>query len=171
MADPGKAGTGGGLRYITEEPTATMVNQELSYSCQAACARQLLSDAGVQISEKQLLAKMGYVDGYGTTAAGTAAVLDELHPRLGYAGGAVDPEGASILFNRDPWIASLRTDRGTIHTVIVDNLEGDVVQVRDPWGQSGPGSGTGSQATIMLNDFMEHWHWALNNGVFPNRLK
>ncbi len=33
------------------------------------------------------------------------------------------------------------------------------------------GSGTGTQATIKLSDFTEHWHWALNNVVFPNRLK
>ncbi len=81
------------------------------------------------------------------------------------------PEAAKILFLRDPWIASLKTDRGTVHAVIVDKLEGDVVHLRDPWGLSGPGSGTGTQATIELSDFIEHWHWAMNNVVFPNRLK
>jgi hypothetical protein len=148
-----------------------MVNQELSHSCQAACARQLLKDTGVSISEQDLLARIGYIDGYGTTSAGTAAALDELHPGLGYAGGAVAPEAADVLFRRDPWIASLRTDRGTIHAVIVDRLEEEVVHVRDPWGLSGLGSGTGTEATIRLSDFLEYWHWALNNAVFPVRHK
>jgi predicted double-glycine peptidase len=171
MAGTNQVGTGGGLRYITEEVTPNMVNQEQSHSCQAACARQLLKDAGVNLSEAEVLDKIGYLEGWGTTAEGTARVLEELHPRLGYAGGAVDPETAALLFQRDPWIASLKTERGTVHAVIVDKLEGDLVHVRDPWGPSGPGSGTGTQATIRLSDFMEHWHWAINNVVFPNRLK
>jgi len=170
-AEPQKGGTGGGLRYLTEEATPDMVNQEQSHSCQAACARQLLKDAGMDISEPELLGRIGYLEEWGTTTAGTAGALDELHPRLGYAGGAVDPAVAAILFQRDPWIASLRTDRGTVHAVIVDGLDGDVVRVRDPWGLTGPGSGTGTRATIKLTNFMEHWHWALNNVVFPNRRK
>lgn len=171
MAETKRGGTGGGLRYITEEPTPNMINQEQSHSCQAACARQLLKDADVNLSEAEVLGKIGYYEGWGTTAERTAQMLDELHPRLGYAGGAVDPESAAILFRGDSWIASLKTDYGTVHAVIVDRLEGDIVHVRDPWGLSGPGSGTGTQATIKLSDFMEHWHWAINNVVFPNRLK
>jgi hypothetical protein len=130
-----KIGTGGGLRYITEEATPNMVNQEQSHSCQAACARQLLHDAGVQISEAELLAKIGYIEEWGTTSAGTAKALDDLHPRLGFAGGAVGPDAVPVLFKKVPWVASL------------------------------------TQAIIKLSDFMEHWHWAINNAVFPNRLK
>ena len=126
-------GTGGGLRYITEEPTPEMVNQELSHSCQAACARQLLKDAGVLVSEEDLLSRIGYLEGWGTTADATGRALDSLHPRLGYSGGPVDPASSAILFRRDPWIASLRTDQGTVHAVIVDSLRDDVVHVRDPW--------------------------------------
>jgi predicted double-glycine peptidase len=168
---PEGAGTGGGLRYITEVATLSMVAQEQPCSCQAACARQLLKEAGVDVSEAELLEKIGYLEGWGTTSGETARALDELHPRLGFAGGAVDPETVAILFKRTPWIASLKTDRGTIHAVIVDRLEDDVVHVRDPWGISGLGSGPGSQATIKLSDFLDHWQGALNNAVFPNRLK
>src|SRR5438034_10401916 len=103
VAGTKRAGTGGGLRYLTEEATPNMVNQEQFHSCQAACARQLLKDAGVKVSEAELLGKIGYLEGWGTTAEGTARVLDELHPQLGYAGGAVDPEAAATLFKRDPW--------------------------------------------------------------------
>ncbi len=117
------------------------------------------------------MVRIGYTEGWGTTAPGTAAVLDDLHPRLGYVGGSVDPEAIKVLFQRDPWIASLRTVRGTVHAVIVDNLEGVIVHVRDPWGLTGPGSGTGTRATINLSDFLEHWHWGVNNAVFPNRRK
>ena len=164
-------GTGGGLRYITEESSIDVVNQEYSYSCQAACARQLLRDAGVSISEDELLDVSGYIEDYGTTAECTAPVLDGLHPRLGYKGGTVSREDAAILFRRDPWIASLKTYHGTVHAVIVDALEGTIVHVRDPWGLAGPGSGSGSKATMLLNDFLEHWHWSLYKAVFPNRRK
>ncbi len=62
-------------------------------------------------------------------------------------------------------------DLRSVPFVRVDRLEGDLVCVRDPWGLFGPGSGTGTQATIKLSDFMDHWHWAINNVVFPNRVK
>ena len=79
------AGTGGGLRYITERPTAGMVSQQLSHSCQAACARQLLKDAGVHVSEAEILDKIGYLEEWGTTSSSVARALDELHPRLGFS--------------------------------------------------------------------------------------
>jgi len=165
------AGTGGGLRYLSEHSTPGMVCQELSHSCQVACARQLLRDAGLEVSEKELLDQIGYLESYGTISAATAEILTNLHPRLAFAGGAVDPDSVEILFRGPAWIASLRTDRGTIHTVIVDKIEGGVVHVRDPWGTSGPGSGIGTQATINLADFLDHWHWAINNAVIPVRSK
>ena len=111
----GTPGTGGGLRYLTEDAAPDMVNQEQSHSCQAACARQLLRDAGIDLSEAELLAKIGYIKGWGTTVDSTARALDELHPRLGYAGGVAEEEKLPILFRRDPWIASLKTYRGTVH--------------------------------------------------------
>lgn len=165
------AGTGGGLRYLTEYPTPEMVCQELSHSCQAACARQLLRDAGVEVSEKELIDQIGYLESFGTTSERTAEVLTNRHPRFAFAGGAVDPDSIDILFKGQPWIASLRTDRSTIHAVIVDRIEGEVVHVRDPWGISGPGSGAGTHATIKFADFLAHWHWAINNAVFPSRLR
>lgn len=118
-----------------------------------------------------MLAIIGYHEGYGTTAERTATVLSELHPKLDYDGGSVSEEGLAILFARDPWIASVRTDRRSVHAVLVDRLAGDILHVRDPWGLVGPGSGTGTVATIKLADFLYHWHWALNKAVIPIRRK
>jgi predicted double-glycine peptidase len=166
-----KPGTGGGLRYLTEEALPSMVNQEQSHSCQAACARQLLRDAGIDISEADLLAKIGYYEGIGTLAKPTAAILSKLHPKLIYEGGEIPQEALAVLFKRDPWIVILRTERGQMHAVVVDGLDGDTVHVRDPWGLEGPGSGTGTKATMQLNDFLEHWHWGYYTAVFPNSQK
>jgi hypothetical protein len=49
-------------------------------------------------------------------------------------------------------MASLKTQHGTVHAVIVDRLEGETVYVRDPWRLTGPGSGIGTTATIKLAD-------------------
>lgn len=164
-------GTGGGLRYVAEEADPSMVSQEQGFSCQIACARQLLKDAGVEISEADLTAEIGYLEGYGSLAAPTGKALDNLHPRLRYLAGPIEPEMLTILVKRDPWIASLATEHGTIHAVIVDKLEGDILHVRDPWGPSGPGSETGTRATIRIGDFLQHWDLALNYAVFPHRIK
>lgn len=169
--DQDQTGTGGGLRYVTETADPNMVIQELPYSCQIACAFQLLKDAGIKTSEADLVAEIGYIDGWGSSASSTAKALDGLHPRLGYRGGAVDAVNLAILLKRDPWIASLMTDQGTVHAVIVDGLEDELVQVRDPWGVSGPGSESGTRATIRIGDFLAYWDGALYNAVFPDRIK
>ncbi len=171
VVDAERAGSGGGIPYVSEVPCAEMFNQQRAHSCQVACARQLLADAGVIVSEEDLLSRIGIIEGWGTSVGRTAEVLDELHPNLGYAGGSVDPDWIKVFFKRDPWIAVLRTLHGTLHAVVVDRLEGDLVHLRDPWGTSGPGSGCGSHATIRLADFRAHWTWGYHNAVTPNRRK
>ena len=165
------SGTGGGLQYIDEVPSLSMANQEINDSCTVACARQLLKDASLDFGEPDLIARIGVVEGFGSTADIAASVLDELHPRLGYTTGSVDPSAIGILCRRDSWIAFLRTHRGTIHSVIVDGWNGNTITLRDPWGISGPGSGSGTRATIDRVDFLDHWHWALNIAIYPCRLK
>jgi predicted double-glycine peptidase len=171
MADA-TSGTGGGLRYITEEPTADMVNQALPFSCVVACVRQLLRDAGVAVSEAELIDRIGVMEGEGSTPGPAGVALTALHPRLRYQGGAVDPDAdLPVLFRRDPWIAFVGTDHGSIHSVIVDRLESDTVHVRDPWGLRGPGSGSGTRATLALEDFKYVWWRALHTVVIPIAVK
>src|SRR5215211_6673915 len=110
MADT-TSGTGGGLRYITEEPTDGMVNQESPYSCVVACVRQLLRDAVVEASEADLFEDIGLIDGVGSSAGPAAVCLSARHPRLTYVGGALNDGQLPVLFRRDPWIAFLETDR------------------------------------------------------------
>lgn len=169
----GHIGTGGGLRYLTEVADPRMVCQELSHSCQVACVRQILRDAGIEISEAELRLRAGYVTGFGTASEFAAQVLDELHPTLGYNGGVLlDAErNVEILFGRDPWIASVLTDYGSIHAVIVDGREDDVVHLRDPWGVAGFGAESGSRSTILIADFMNHWDATSNLCVNPTRRK
>jgi len=170
-ADAETSGTGGGLRYLTEEACPDVVAQEQSHSCQVACARQLLIDAGVTMTETELAERIGVVEGWGSTANSTALGLTELHPELDYNGGVVMEQFHSVLFRRDPWIATLRTDGGRFHAVIVDKLDGDIVFLRDPWGPLGLGSDCGSKATIRLSEFMAHWDAANNHAAFPFRRK
>ena len=164
---PAWSGTGGGLPYLKEQATSLMVNQQLRQSCQVACARQLLLDEGINVLEDVLRNEIGYLEDFGTTAADTARVLSALHPRLDYAGGAVEPDDLARLFLRCPWIATLRTYHGSHHAVIVDKLEGNIVHVRDPWGLAGIGSATGTRASMTLDAFREHWRRAIHNAVVP----
>lgn len=170
MADT-TSGTGGGLRYVTEEPAADMVNQGLPLSCVIACVRQLLRDAETELSEAELIEQIGILEGVGSTAESAATVLSERHPRLRYVGGSLDDDKLAIFFRRDPWIAFVKTDFGAVHSVIVDRSEDELVYVRDPWGLAGPGSGTGTRATLTLADFRLHWGGAIFNGVVPNAIK
>jgi hypothetical protein len=166
------SGSGGGLRYVTEAPTTDMVNQEGLYSCVVACARQLLRDAGAEHSEAELAERIGVMEGTGSTPGPAGTTLSDLHPRLSYLGGSVDPEAdLPVLFRRDPWIAYVRTDFGRLHAVIVDGLFDELVHVRDPWGLTGPGSGTGTRATLSVSDFRTHWHGSFHTAVIPVAVK
>src|SRR5262249_34748567 len=144
-ADTRASGIGGGLGYTSEAPLLSMTNQEHPCSCTAACARQLLLDAGVDVPESVLRQQMRLHPTLGITADNAGLVLNALHPRLRYDGGGVDPSSLGTLVRRDPFIAYLHTDAGTTHSIIVDKLEGNLLHVRDPWGVAGPGSGSGTQ--------------------------
>jgi hypothetical protein len=161
------AGIGGGLRYIREVASSRMVNQEHTFSCVIACARQLLRDAGEDASEAELIESIGVREGFGSELESAAAVLSERHPRLTYVAGSIDPDAVAELVRRDPWIARVKTLSGRYHTVIVDGLREDILTVRDPWGLSGPGSGSGTVATILLDHFREHWRFGIHEAIVP----
>jgi hypothetical protein len=61
----------------------------------------------------------------------------------------------------------VKTLPGRYHTVIVDGLREDILTVRDPWGLSGPGSGSGTEATILLDQFLEHWRFGIHEAIIP----
>lgn len=161
------AGVGGGLRYIREDPSTRMVNQEHPFSRVVACTRQLLRDAGGEFSERELIERIGIREGFGSELEQAAAVLSELHPRLLYAAGSVDPDAVQQLVRRDSWIARVKTLSGRYHTIIIDGMRGDTLSVRDPWGLTGPDSGTGTEATIRLDDFLEHWRFGIHEAIIP----
>jgi len=165
------AGTGGGLRYSSEQAISMMVNQETAATCVVACVRQLLIDEGVTISETTLADVVGVLADEGSTADSAARTLSELHPRLSFVGGALSFDQLPIFFRRDPWIAFLRTDHGRVHSIIVDGCDEAFVRLRDPWGLTGPGSGDGVRATMELDLFQSRWRATFCNGVVPNRIK
>jgi hypothetical protein len=84
-----------------------------------------------------------------------------------YVAGSIDPEVVAELVRRDPWIARVKTLSGRYHTVIVDALRDDILTVRDPWGLSGPGTGSGTEATIRLDDFLQHWRFGIHQAIVP----
>ncbi|MBY0228342.1 MAG: hypothetical protein K2W96_03585 [Gemmataceae bacterium] len=137
----------------------------------AACARQLLLDAGVEVPEGRIIERAGLIDGIGMFADRVAEALTTEHPRWHFDGGAISPAALDWLMHRGAWIANLRTARGTVHAVIVDKEEGGIVHVRDPWGVKGPGSGCGTKATMRRADIQVAWDMALDKVVFAAREK
>jgi len=168
-ADAETSGTGGGLRYLTEEACPDVVAQEQSHSCQVACARQLLIDAGVTMTETELAERIEYHEGSGTDAKDIAALLTRLHPNDRFMGGTIEPEFLESVTGVAPWIASVKTLSGSRHAVIVDKVANGIVHIRDPWGLFGPGSSTGSRATMELGNFHDHWRAGFHLSVFRQR--
>ncbi|MCY1003404.1 DUF6531 domain-containing protein [Myxococcus sp. MISCRS1] len=166
----------GGIPYLDEVPTSRMFGQERINSCGPACARQLLKDVGVDVSEA-VLRKKAFLkpDSDGISAETLAGLLDELDPKSHWDGGSVSFE----LLDRipRPFAAMLKTDSGNHHWVIIDEVLPTQVKLRDPWGpeaiakpvRPGPGRGTvatGDRATIQYR-----WDLSLNKVVWRRRPK
>jgi len=151
------AGIGGGLPYNKSIVTSLMVSQELPMSCGPACVRQLLKDAGLEISEETIRKLSKFDPKYGTGAHDLANALNKLFKQENlYQGGGVDPEAFNALINRGPWIARVKLSTGP-HFVIVDGIKDNQVLIREPWGSNSPGIGNGLAGEIDIDVFKEYW--------------
>ena len=106
-----------------------MVAQEDSYSCGAACARQLLLDVGIVKSEAEVRKAAGFVPNVGIHAQLLAAALTTFdHPSRRWQSTSPDPSELLLLVARAPFVAML-----VKHWVIVDGFDGSgLLRVRDP---------------------------------------
>lgn len=86
-----------------------MVRQELATSCGAACARQMLLDAGINVPEARIRELARFDPDQGITYDGVGAALNELHPGERYRSQSVHPAQLPALAERVPFIAMLRT--------------------------------------------------------------
>jgi ABC-type bacteriocin/lantibiotic exporter with double-glycine peptidase domain len=141
-----------------------MVRQELEMSCGAACARQLLLDSGIEVSEERIRTLASFDPTDGTSAGALAHALTELHPGTRYVGGTVFPEHLGALLRRAPFLALLKTPRR--HWVLVDRIEGELVLLRDPAGSDETDSMDGVDAEMDLRSFLERWKSTLNGTVY-----
>lgn len=175
-----KVGSGYGIEYIpgTRKESKTIFRQELESSCAAATVRQICKDFKIYKTEKEVRELLNTVtDGSkrsGTLLHQKAPVLQELFRKFGK--GKVRKfkvkstrvksieEGRRFLKNiktktKHPWLASLGNGEEGLHSVIVDEVVGDVVKIRDPTGlnwEVGP-KGWGVKGEMELDRFLQIW--------------
>lgn len=127
-----------------------MVNQQIEYSCGAACGRQLLQDEGVEVSEAALR-ETCFMPERGVIAEDIATNLNRAtgnQPGLSghFVGGTLPwenlPAEALQQFADSMGQKSFMANTAG-HWVIVDRVADGTVSLRDPWGLAGPGSGRG----------------------------
>lgn len=153
----------GGLQYVCSKPSARMVSQEMQMSCGAACARQLLLDTGIDLSEATIRGVAKFDSRFGISPSSLANALSR--PDATYVGGGVPPEAFSALAAIGTWVARLKPVTGP-HYVLVDRVEERLVHIRDPWGPEGPGSAQGIEATLTVEEFLQHWRVGINQVIF-----
>jgi ABC-type bacteriocin/lantibiotic exporter with double-glycine peptidase domain len=142
-----------------------MFGQELPMSCGAACARQLLSDKGINTTESIIRELANFEPEYGIDASSLANALNKLSPESQFRGGSVPPEAFEALNKRGAWIARVKPSSGA-HFVIVDGVDNNNVLIRDPWEDVAPGVGNGLEAKIPVSEFMDYWNRGINQAVF-----
>jgi len=125
-------------------------------SCGAACARQLLRDAGIECDEATIRNAAQFDPNLGIYTADLAAALSQLDPRRHYHGGSIDPDELGRLLERAPFIAMLDD-----HFVIVDRELNGVVFIRDPAGE-----GSGWECEMDSGEFGQRWTRGVHQAVF-----
>ncbi|MDJ1496820.1 hypothetical protein QNI19_28050 [Cytophagaceae bacterium DM2B3-1] len=166
------AGSGGNFHYINYDVTDEMVCQEHPMSCVQACVRQLLKDAGINTSEKDLTKASSFSEQYGTDFKDIVPILNELHPNRKFDAGSPaigdkEPEEIAIILTKVKkiWIARLKPTTGPAHSVIVDGIENNIVTLRDPWG-NGVGTQKGAVGTMTLQNFCKLWTKGINYSIW-----
>lgn len=140
-----------------------MVRRELPRSCGAACARQLLLDARLDVPEATIRLLAGFEPEFGILLDGLRDALDALHPGVRYAQGTVWPEQLDQLARLAPFIVLLRTP--SRHFVIVDQVGATEVRVREPAGTPEAPS-LGAVGVMDREVFLERWARAFHGAVF-----
>lgn len=142
------------MKYQSRVESRRIVAQEEEYSCGAACARQLLLDVGIDVTEGTLRhdAELDLLVFRGILAPPLARALTKHHGSR-YLGGypVMDEEMHRLIERRAPVIVRLEH-----HWVIVDGIEGTRALVRDP-APSIPGSKYGTEAVMLLADLLAAW--------------
>lgn len=132
-------------------------------SCGAACARQLLLDAGIDVPEARLRELTGFDPDQGIMPEALAEALNELHPGVRYRAGSVGPEQLPALAKVVPFIALLRTP--STHFVIVQDITETEVYIRDPAGVPDDAP-VGREGVLNKAAFVERWTRAINRVIF-----
>ncbi|MDC3953084.1 cysteine peptidase family C39 domain-containing protein [Polyangium jinanense] len=136
-----------------------MVRQELPMSCGAACVRQILLEAQIDVPEATIRDIAGYHPEMPMLLDGLADALTVLHPGATYRHGGVRPEDLDALAGKAPFIALLRMP--SRHFVIVDEVGSTDVRLRDPAGTEAEPS-VGAVVVMKRATFLERWTRAYN---------
>lgn len=140
------------IRYRARRRSSRIFAQEDAHSCGAACARQLLADANIHLSESKIRDEADFIPAVGTWAPQLARALSMFH-RVKYSGGMpyASPETLRAMVARGGVLVQLRR-----HWVIADSLLQEVVSVRDPHPFP-DGDEYGSEGDLSWSEFMALW--------------
>lgn len=133
-------------------------------SCGAACARQILLDVGIDVTESVVRAHADFDPNHPIWAPDLAKALNGLHPGATYQALSLDPACLDAVLARGPFIALLKVSRGK-HWVIVERIADGLAHIRDPVGVP-EDDAVGADAVMGLDKFYERWTLAINYIVY-----
>lgn len=153
---PAWAGAGGNWPAIDEVVDSIVVRQQSEFSCAAACAKMLLRERGINVTQ----AAIAEITGVPTAPGELASALNQFDPDTSgqWKGGFLDLPGATawevvkILNKTGLWAAVFWEVGATMgHMVMVEgiNESGDVL-IRDPW--------EGTRYRMRREDFLRYWN-------------
>jgi hypothetical protein len=146
--------------YLVRKPSTRMGAQEHRLSCGAACARQVLMDEGVIVTEAEVRRLAGFHEELGIYADRLGDALTTMNTARPHRSGAVDPSSLPSLLDRSPFLAMIDS-----HWIIVDGAtSAGALMFRDPAPSIEPSRGT--EGVMLRAEFLAAWACGMYQVVY-----
>ncbi len=144
-----QVGAGGFWKVINERQDASVIKQKTPQSCVAAVGVMILQKRGITMTQTEIIDIIGEAS---TTEelANLLNKVDESNSQEKWHGVIVAVKYLEIIASKISFGAVLREGNPLGHLVLIDKLEGNILNIKDPW------EGTIYQMTI--EEFLKIWN-------------
>ncbi len=130
-----KVGAGGFWKVINERKNTSVEKQQTPFSCVAAVGVMLLQNRGKMMTQEQIID----IIGESSTTEDLANLLNKVDKPDGnvkWHGVIVAVKYLEIIALKTSFGAVLREGKPLGHLVLVENLRGNLLNIKDPWDAS-----------------------------------
>ncbi len=142
-------GAGGFWKVIDERTDTSVIKQETPFSCVAAVGVMLLHEQGILMTQEEIID----IIGESSTTDELAKLLNDTDKSIGeekWHGVIVGIKHLEKIADKSSFGAVLREGNPLGHLVLVENLFGNLLNIKDPWD--------GTRYKMSVEEFLKVWN-------------